>query len=97
MQHIQTQKVLLVSPFAGQVRAKTKPASMRMPLEEDLEAVVEEGAEEEGVEQQPDLAAAAAAVGFEPVDAEKASFFLLILRVLPPRRRSQRFGGPSQC
>lgn len=56
--------------FSDQVRAKTKPASMRMPLEEDLEAVVE-GAGEEGEEPQPDLAAAA---DFEPVDAEKVRF-----------------------
>lgn len=43
---------------------------MRMPLEEDLEAVVEGVGE--GQEQQPDLAAAAA--DFEPVDSEKVSF-----------------------
>eukprot|EP00752_Nemacystus_decipiens_P018678 g16744.t2 len=51
------------------VRAKTKPASMRMPLEEDLEAVVEGVRGEEGKDRQPDLVAAA---DFEPVDAEKA-------------------------
>lgn len=51
-----------------QVRAKTKPASMRMPLEEELEAVVE-GAGGEGTEDQQ--ADSASATGFEPVDSQK--------------------------
>lgn len=54
-----------------QVRAKTKPASMRLPLEDDQDVATTMG--EGGGAQAGGAAAAAsaAAVNFEPVDSEK--------------------------